>query len=343
MRKRIWITGIVIAAVCLLLIWLKAPRHQTTTLPSTTEEVTSQPPSHDQAVPPQPVEPATKGAPSSNVMAEMAQRRAVEETNALQERQKQALATWRAPIDFFGKVVDENTNPVAGATITFSWSETPTYEGEQKATAQSDAEGLFSLRDKHGPSLVVWVSKHGYYASGHGQKGFDYMARDLSPDPQNPVIFQLRRKGQGVELITSENGVRLKVNARVPRDNTPVLVDLFQKQPSATGQLEISQIKPAWQGATNWSFRVSIPDGGLVENRDEFQFEAPQTNYKPTVEYHFTKSETNWTTQLTQQFYIAFGQPRKYGWLRIESNLAQETVFLTYAINPTGSRNLEPK
>lgn len=47
-------------------------------------------------------------------------------------------------------------------------------------------------------------------------------------------------------------------------------------------------------------------------------------------------------TQVSKQFYITFGQPRRYGWLRIESNLAQETVFLTYAINPTGSRNLEP-
>ncbi len=61
------------------------------------------------------------------------------------------------------------------------------------------------------------------------------------------------------------------------------------------------------------------------------------------VGYHFTKSKTNWTTQVSKQFCITFGQPRKYGWLRIESNLAQETIFLTYAINPAGSRNLEPK
>lgn len=80
-----------------------------------------------------------------------------------------------------------------------------------------------------------------------------------------------------------------------------------------------------------------------MENADEFQFEAPESNYLPTVECSFTKGTTNWTMQASKQFYIAFGQPRKYGWLRIESNLAQETVFLTYAINPDGSRNLEPK
>jgi len=57
------------------------------------------------------------------------------------------------------------------------------------------------------------------------------------------------------------------------------------------------------------------------------------------VEYRFTKSETK---RVTKPFYVTLGQPRKYGWLRIESNLAQETIFLTYAINPSGSKNLEP-
>ena len=137
--------------------------------------------------------------------------------------------------------------------------------------------------------------------------------------------------------------LQLKVDVRVPKDNTPVRVDLLQKQASATGQLEIKQAKPPWQGATNWSFSLSIPDGGLIENQDEFQFQAPEAGYQPTVEYDFAKGETNWTTQVSKQFYIVFGQPHKYGWLRIESNIAQETIFLTYTINPTGSQNLEPQ
>jgi len=45
----------------------------------------------------------------------------------------------------------------------------------------------------------------------------------------------------------------------------------------------------------------------------------------------------------TKLFYISCGNPRKYGWLRVESNLAQETVFLQYAVNPDGPLNLEPK
>jgi hypothetical protein len=284
----------------------------------------------------------SKPSAASLAEAEAKYRMTPEGSNAFQQR---VLAHWQRPIDFYGKVVDENTNPVEGASISFAWSETPTEEGEQRTNTQTDAEGLFSLQGKYGPSLEVWVSKQGYYSSHNGQWGFSYAHSNekYAPDSLNPVIFLLHKKGQGTELITSDNGMRPNVAIRIPKDNTSMRMDFFQKQASATGQLEISQSKPPWQGATNWSFRLSIPDGGLVENQDEFQFEAPEVGYQPTVEYDFTKSETNWTTQVTKQFYIAFGQPRKYGWLRFESNLAQETVFVTYAINPTGSQNLEPQ
>ena len=207
--------------------------------------------------------------------------------------EQRVLAHWQRPIDFYGKVVDENTNPVAGASISFAWSETPTEEGEQRTNTQTDAEGLFSLQGKYGPSLEVWVSKQGYYSSHNGQWGFSYAHSNekYAPDSLNPVIFLLHKKGQGTELITSDNGMRPNVAIRVPKDNTPMRMDFFQKQASATGQLEISQSKPPWQGATNWSFRLSIPDGGLVENQDEFQFEAPEVGYQPTVEYDFTKAK----------------------------------------------------
>lgn len=257
---------------------------------------------------------------------------------------EQTFAEWQAPIEFYGRVLDESNAPVSGARIRFSWTDLTADEHRRMSATESDGVGLFSLRHAQGASLTVWVSKDGYYAAGGGQKGFSYALTGAKffPDPQNPVVFFLRKKGQGVELITSANGVRQNLGIRVPKDGAPVRVDFFQKQATSTGQLEIRQNKPPWREAAEWSFRISIPDGGFVENGDEFQFEAPESNYQPTVEYHFTKGETNWTTQVVKQFYIAFGQPRKYGWLRIESNLGQETVILTYAINPSGSRNLEP-
>ena len=270
-------------------------------------------------------------------------RKTTPDTNAYQQKM---LSMWQSPIDFYGRVMDENGNPVEGADIVFSWSELPAYEGSGNSFAtKSDAKGLFSLTGKRGPNLIVRAGMDGYYTSRNDQTGFSYALGDESfrPDSLNPVVFHLKKKRQGVNLITSENGIRTDVAVRTPKNDIAVWVDLLEKKLSPTGHLEISQIKPPWRDATNWSFRLNIPEGGFVENQDEFQFEAPKSNYLPSVEYSFSKGDTNWTTQATKQFYIVFGQPRKYGWLRIESNLAQETVFLTYAINPTGGRNLEPK
>ncbi len=336
MRKPILIICIIILLFCLwLLLHRTEPVISNSTeaqMPLTNKQAASQ----QSTLPKKIIEPQTTNVSSP---AKKSHRPTLIEVN------QQLLTDWQRPIEFYGKVVDENTNPVANANITFYWMETPFGEnGSRSLCVKSDAEGLFSLTGAAGPTLSVSIGKNGYYTSHSTSDSFRYdggnpfQARQLEP-----VVFHLRKKSQGVELVTSENGMQLKVDARIPKDSTPVKIDFFQKRPSSSGQLEISQIKPPFQTATNWSFSLSIPDGGLVENQDEFQFAAPESGYQPTVEYNFTKGGTNWTTQVSKQFYIVFGQPRKYGWLRIESNLSQETIFLTYAINPDGTQNLEPK
>ena len=253
------------------------------------------------------------------------------------------LSQWQAPIDFYGKVVDESNNPVADVGVHFGWDEAPGDSGEKHSETLSDEDGMFGLHNARGRALEVKLNKDGYYSSRKDAWVFSYaVSGHYSADRFNPAIFHLRKKRPGADLITSENGVRPDVWVRVPKDDTPIRLDFVQKQASPNGQLEIRQNKPPWKTATSWSFSLSIPNGGLIENDDEFQFEAPDTNYPPTVQYDFTKSETNWITHITKQFYFTFGEPRQYGWLRLDSDIAKETVFVTYAINPSGSRNLEP-
>ena len=109
--------------------------------------------------------------------------------------------------------------------------------------------------------------------------------------------------------------------------------------------MEISAVKPdrlKLERASEWAFKMSIPDGGFIEQNDEFPFEAPEAGYQPTIDFHFKAGETNWTDTIHKSYYIAFGQPRKYGRLDLDTQMYWGTR-LTYAINPTGSRNLEPK
>ena len=166
------------------------------------------------------------------------------------------------------------------------------------------------------------------------------------PDPVRPVIFHLRKRGPGTDLITSQRGIKDYLGVTVPLDGTPVQVDLLGVTAGQAGPLTISQTKPAykeWKQATQWSFRMEMPDGGFVEQLEEFPFEAPENGYQRAVQFDFQQGQTNWTTRVSKDYYIVFGAPARYGRLHLETSIMMAGARLTYAINPSGSRYLEPR
>jgi hypothetical protein len=256
---------------------------------------------------------------------------------------------FKTPIEFYGRVVDENKNPVAGADISFSWNKlTVSHQFETgQSNAKTDENGLFSLEGQNGEGLDVRVSKSGYYTAKSNTMSFRYSQLSgmpiYVPDRNNPVIFFLVKKGSGVSLVTSKNGMGDDFSILVSRDGTPLKVDLLHRM-TGEGPLEITQTKPdpkLMNQATEWSFQMAIPDGGFVEYHDQdFPVEAPDTNYQSTVQFDFQKSQTNWTETIAKDFYIRFSNPPLYGRLHVETSIGGG-VRLTYAINPDGSRNIE--
>ena len=244
-------------------------------------------------------------------------------------------------------MVDENEAPVAGASVSFEWADK---EGEsQTSTTVSDGLGLFSLTGIQGKSLSVRVSREGYSLTRSNQMTFLYADMTgrgtFTPDAANPVLFHMRKRGPGADLITSQYGVKDYLGVSAPLDGTSVQVDLLERK-TGQGEMKISQTKPAyenWKQATEWAFHMEIPGGGFVECNDEFPFEAPETGYKPAVAFNFQAGETNWMTNLSKDYYIKFGNPARYGRLHLETSIMMSGARFTYAINPDGSRYLEPK
>ncbi len=343
MRKQIWIPCIIVLAVCLLLI-LKATQHKPIEALTNQESQSPQPKTVEYAqsasVPSQPTTTNISKSPEASLAeAEARYRSTPEGSNTFQQR---VLADWQRPIDFYGKVVDENTNPVAGANVTFKWTETPSEDGNRTANAQSDAEGLFSLNGQHGPSLEVFVSKEGYYASQRGQKGVSYLHGDFSPDPQNPVIFNLRKKGVG------ENLIGVKQNYRVARDGTPLGVDLTTGKSTTGGSGDLvvqcwteDQGKPS-SAKYDWRCVVTIPGGGLVLSDEEFPFLAPENGYALTNQIAMPADSPHWTSDVDLKFYYRLADGR-YGRM-IFSMIAGGDHFcmIDSVLNPSGSRDLEP-
>jgi len=337
MRKRIWVPLVVVLAVCLLLL-LKTKQHQQSGTSQSSEALTSQPgyPESAKVAASNTARitavPSIAPAPTANAPVTNGEAAAI-------------LAAWQTPIEFYGKAIDEKSNAVAGAQISFDWVETPTESGNRRTNTESDAEGLFSLHGQRGPNLGIVVSKEGYYPTSGGARYGPFGNPDSHPDPRTPVIFQLHKKGKGELLITTgfPPGVQI---AQLHHDGTPVELDLLKgaQVSVGSGQLKLE----FWRDISNknantfdWKLQLSVPGGGLIETDEEFAFEAPENGYQPSVVIDMPATNQTWIGTVRNKYYIQLPDG-KYG--RIDFYILTDNGVFTVqsAINPSGSRNLEP-
>ena len=252
---------------------------------------------------------------------------------------------WKMPINFYGRVVDERMLPVGGAKIQFQWSDI-SENGASDSETLSDSSGRFELVGKTGNGVTIRVSKDGYYTPrGTDARSFEntkfWDANYYEPNPSNPVLFHLVRKGEGEMLIHGE------VSQKLPPDGTPVRFDLLHKgQVSTDGQLEIAAVTNTNMNPPrffDWRATVTVPEGGLMEINTEFPFEAPAIGYQKGVEFDMPAGVPGWRQQITKSYFIQFGTPPKYGRIRVRIRGSSQIIGIEYWVNPSGSRNLEPR
>ncbi len=250
---------------------------------------------------------------------------------------------WKVPIRFYGKVVDEQLRPVPNAKVQFLWTDISP-RGTSRAETTSDAQGLFSLTGTHGKRLEVRVSKDGYYTPTQANEmsyefANPYEKIFYTPSPNAPVIFQLRKKEGTKDLIAKS------ISTSIPfGENRSARIDLFTGRESPDGHLVLNVSKPPPHQPRfpyDWSISISVPGGGLIEHADEFPFKAPETGYQPTLEYSFHVQNGMEGVAFAKKFYFVLNQSHTYGRVSIRTDGDRHSVFIDYALNPSGSRNLE--
>jgi Carboxypeptidase regulatory-like domain len=346
MKKNIF-WGIIVVLAVALVLWRwnthranQSPVAQPAAGTSQSSSVPASPPQ----LPPKNMQTASASAlpnPATNQAAWMDAR-----IKQMEQDHQNALNDWRTPIEFYGEVVDENTNPVASAKIDFSCNDlSPT--GTSNYQTVSDANGFFSITGITGKLLNVNVSKEGYYTSKRDNNYYTYAGNNINfmPDSQNPVIFHLRKKMKGESLITIDYPGFAHI-AQLHHDGTPVEIDLFKgvQVPLGSGQLRMA----LWRDSSDknarvydWSLQLTAPNGGLVETDEEFDFEAPQAGYQPSIMIDMPATNINWKAEVRSKYYIQLANG-DYG--RIDFYiLSRNGVFtVSSAINPNGSQDLEP-
>ena len=260
---------------------------------------------------------------------------------------------WKIPIRFYGKVIDESSAPVVGASVYLQWVNLQGTEGVGTANTTTDAEGNFLFEGAKGKALSVKITKTGYYdVSGReNQTSFEFAnpaeAIFHEPSPTTPAIFLMRRKGtpeplvvQSLKLRLSGQGATASVDLMTGRV-LPVGGELqvtMWKPTITTEQVNTGKVFPY-----DWRLQVKVNGGGLVEHKEVFAFEAPESGY--VADYDASLHATDGLSPdvtVNKQFFFYFGQPRRYGRLQLRTDGDRPTVAVDYWVNPTpGNRNLE--
>ena len=250
-----------------------------------------------------------------------------------------ALST---PITFYGKVVDQDGNPVPNALVRYSLLDKFNASGSGGGTS-TDKFGNIEISGVRGAVLGVNVSKNGYYQIHDvSNQRFAY---GIGPDTytkspptiENPAIFVLQGMGNAEPLAMVSSR---QIN--VPKTGNPVSIDLANGR-TGNGDLQVT----SWIGNSNqrpfdWSYKLNVPGGGLIERKGQFDFEAPPDGYQSTIEVGMAANAQQWTSQLTKEYFAKLADGR-HARFSIEFYAGKRLfVVLESYVNPArGSRNLE--
>jgi hypothetical protein len=254
------------------------------------------------------------------------------------------------PITFYGRVLDQHDDPVADALVNYTAMDKFDAPGTQYQ-GRSDADGYFALSGISGAVLSVGVRKEGYYMiDGKSAHSFAYgvgtdSTRQKPPTRADPAIFLLQKMGPTEPLIRISTG-----GIKVAKDGTAVSIDLATgRKISIDSRVDGLRVEAWTQNQSldpekryNWRCRVSVPGGGLLECKEQFDFEAPESGYRKADEIVMAATDVSWKRRVTKCFFAQLPSGR-YARLQFMFTSAGDHFFTVEShLNPTpGSRNLE--
>ncbi len=260
----------------------------------------------------------------------------------------QSLKTGK--FDYYGKVIDQHGDPVVGATVKVDIGYYPFipngnfYPSHKKRKLVTDSEGKFSIVGEEGESVRIDPVPNGKYdfsypelfALTFSRVGIEGLKKVGNPD--KPVIFHAWKKTEAEPLYYGE------IFQKIPQDGQFHSINI----PALNGTMKVAFIidpngtpsKPL-----DWTVRLKVDGGGVIETEDIFLNEAPKDGYLLS----WSKSHKKTDPQFSEwggkkNFYIQGLNGSVYGRMEVEFVAYYNDVGVVDAkwwLNPNGSRNLQ--
>lgn len=250
-------------------------------------------------------------------------------------------------INFFGKVIDQNGNGVAGVGIHYHVSKSGIYNesGEIKNTDErnktlSDVAGKFEIRGAKGLTLSIGpLEKAGYRDGSKSPRSYGYKGTPElhSSDPNKPVEFVIVRDDVPKTKEIYQKRLRFAWNqgeVRIPLGNK--LGDIIIVPSRMKKSEELRDF--------DWNVKVNMEQAELISLGEYYAPIAPDAGYQSSFEYGTSKGDDKIPggASKTLAFKTTDGF---YGIVRLSVYPDREDFgvngSLNVRINPSGARNLD--
>jgi hypothetical protein len=361
MRPKFLITiSIVVLVLIAVLSWhysnrQATPLKETEAVPASTQQTAMQPTNQSAS--------AIKATSNPAIAVPTAEDIAAISNKAAKAREiewQRAVAGENVPVNFFGRVIDQDNNPIAGAKIVMGVRHNEysplvgVSSSNPKKEILTDADGRFDWTDSKVTGDILGVgsiTKDGYEAEP-GQ----YSCGAGGGNYNNPVIFKMWSTNIHEQLITGNKSFEI-----VP-DGRPYFINLMD---GTISEHESGDLK-VWVQYTNqvvqgqlydWSAGIEVANGGLwevpqtainsgfLEDPPFAMYSAPTDGYIPSFGLKSQIKGGQSGEIGNRYFYLLLKDGKEYGKMSINlfapyGNLHPGLIRLSYAINPSGSRIL---
>jgi len=272
---------------------------------------------------------------------------------------KQFVERRNVPIEFYGKAIDQDSNPLPNVIIAVSVEQltipnplVPEVGSKYiQLKRTTGVDGCFKISGLSGDLFGVRLTKDGF-DSEPGQGSFGAGSYDVL----NPVLFKMWGTNIHEQLITGNKSFEI-----VP-DGRPYFINLtdgsISERESGDLKIWIQYTNQVVQGQLyDWSARIEVINGGLWEvpqaaMNSGFLDEPPFAMYSAPQDGYISSFSHNGQIKGGQSgeignrfFYLLLNGGKEYGRMSINlfapyGYLHPGLIRLSYAINPSGSRIL---
>ena len=292
------------------------------------------------------------------------------------KRQYQIALSTLPNITFYGRIIDQYGQPVRGAKVRYSGTNTYLSAGAGRGQVVTNTDGFFEI-DTEGAALNLGAIFHPdieyayqkdsgvggeisqamlkstkYFLSQQDKNGIYATWRNHTEKDKAYIIhaWRLGEYGGAIEGGVSfglHTGKMYTINLTHADKHKRISEGLHD------GDLRITCTRPhieSYYDTGNWSVSIVPVNGGIVETDDLYMNLAPVSGYQAKLEINMHKDNPNYQKALlNKRYYITLNNGQKYGslfvnimpFVSIEDDAC--SIQITSKINPTGSRNLELK